>query len=184
MGEWSYRPKRWEQICIIIVTWKRYKGVSHADREALASFCTACRHWRHHRTPPLSVTKQKRTNSNAHSLPHIIFRTEFNTRDITAVNKYLNQVFVLWNMLSQVCSREQRLEKYRLPTRNGLEQWHIDLPRLGGHQAFLWRWTLTHHRGHLNLKVFGDVLYVGLSEAHSAWQQKKLGHCMLSINFK
>lgn len=51
-----------KQIYIIIVTWKRYKGVSHADREGLASFCTACCHWRHHGTSLLSVTKQKRTN--------------------------------------------------------------------------------------------------------------------------
>lgn len=32
--------------------------------------------------------------------------------------------------------------------------------------------ALTHHCWHANLKVFGDVLNVGLSEAHSAWQQE------------
>lgn len=32
--------------------------------------------------------------------------------------------------------------------------------------------ALTHHCWHANLKVFGDVLNVGLGEAHSAWQQE------------
>lgn len=44
----------------------------------------------------------------------------------------------------------------------------VDLPWFGGHVAAVLRgWALTHHCGHVNVKVFGDILYVGLSEAHS-----------------
>lgn len=34
------------------------------------------------------------------------------------------------------------------------------------------RGALAHHCWHANLKVFGDVLDVGLGKAHSAWQQE------------
>lgn len=183
MEEWSYRQKR------------RKTDIYHHSNLKKVQRRVSC--WQRrpglvlHRLLPLkapwnvsSFCNKTKEDKLSHSLSHIIFHTEFNTHDITAVNKYLNQVFVLWNKLLQLCSQEKWLEKYRLPTRNGLEQWPIDLPRFGSHQAVLWRWTLTHHRGHLNLKVFGDVLYVGLSEAHSAWQQKKLGNCVLYINFK
>lgn len=44
----------------------------------------------------------------------------------------------------------------------------FDLPWFGGHMvAILRRWALPHHCGRVNLKVFRDILYVGLGEAHS-----------------
>lgn len=56
------------------------------------------------------------------------------------------------------------------------------LPWFGGHVAAVLRgWALTHHCGHANLKVFGDILDVGLSEAHSTCQQNELRHCMLYL---
>lgn len=46
------------------------------------------------------------------------------------------------------------------------------LPWFGGH-LFLRGGALAHHCWHANLKVFGDVLYVGLGEADSACQRKE-----------
>lgn len=51
-----------------------------------------------------------------------------------------------------------------------------DLPFLGDYvAAVVWRRALGHNWGHLNLKVFGDILYVRFSEAHSTWEEKKAG---------
>lgn len=47
--------------------------------------------------------------------------------------------------------------------------------------TILWRWALTHHGGHVNLKVFGDVLYVWLGETHSTWGQNEPSHYRLYI---
>lgn len=46
-------------------------------------------------------------------------------------------------------------------------QWAaVRLP--GSVRGVLWGWTLFHQGGHFNVKIFGNILYVGLSEAHSA----------------
>lgn len=48
---------------------------------------------------------------------------------------------------------------------------HFHLPWFGSHMA-LRGGALAHHCRHANLKVFGDVLYVGLCEAHPACQHE------------
>lgn len=60
----------------------------------------------------------------------------------------------------------------------------MDLPWFGGQvAAILRRRALAHHCGHVNLKIFGDILYVWLGEAHSTWQQNEPDIWMLYIYF-
>lgn len=87
----------------------------------------------------------------------------------------LNRVSFYWEHARSLSSTPwPHFESHVLinPVQRPLTRRGVDLPWFGDHvAAVLWRWALTHHRGHVNVKVFGDILYVGLGEAHSTYNR-------------